>query len=215
MRYLEIWHESVRDFDSVQPGSPEERALYAAVNIAMPASLRWRWQALADELGCNVRTLRRDARRPEVRALAEAGRLKAQGVCAMLALRLGMVKLAAAAARGEPEAVVALAHTTVALGLGEKTLEPLHVVGADEAHLWGPEAAAALAAALAAIEAEETSDTEERALESVGVSEGGRASLETPEAAAALAEARARIEKAGPRTAEPEPRAQTWWGYPP
>ena len=26
MRYLDMWHESVRDFDSVEPGSPEERA---------------------------------------------------------------------------------------------------------------------------------------------------------------------------------------------
>jgi hypothetical protein len=74
--FLDIWHESVRGLDSVEPGSPEERALYAAVNIALPHSLRWRWQALADELGCNVRTLRRHARRPEVRALADAGRLR-------------------------------------------------------------------------------------------------------------------------------------------
>jgi len=154
MRYLDIWHESVRSFDSVEPGSPEERALYAAVNIALPATLRWPWQALADELGCNVRTLRRDARRPEVRALAEAGRLKAQGVCAMLALRIGIVKVAAAAARGEPEAVVALAQTTVALGLGERTLEPLHVSEGGRASLGTPEAAEALAAVLAELEAE-------------------------------------------------------------
>jgi hypothetical protein len=195
MRYLDIWHESVRAFDSVPSGSPEERALYAAVNIALPVSLRWRWPALADALGCNVRTLRRDARRPEVRALAEAGRLRMQGVRAMLALRLGMSKLAATAARGEPEAVVALAQATVALGLGEKTLEPLHVSRRGRASLETPEAAEALAAVLAKLAEEAASRTAEGMLEPPDT---GAGSLASPEAAEALAETLPRIEKASP-----------------
>lgn len=148
MRFLEIWCENVRGFDRVLPGSVEERHIYAAVNIALPPSLRWRWQALADELGCNVRTLRRDARRPEVRALADAGRLRVQGVCAMLALRTGISKVAAAAARGEPEAVVALAQIAVALGLEERVLEPLHAPRAGGECLVTPGAMEALAEAL-------------------------------------------------------------------
>jgi hypothetical protein len=115
-RFVALWSRTVADFDSLGVDTPDARRALVALNMALPASLRWSWRDLAAVVGSDERTLRRDRDRAEVVALAAHGRALVLSAAVLAALHVGMARVARCAARGDTEAVEALSRAISALG---------------------------------------------------------------------------------------------------
>ena len=107
-RYVDAWALVAGDALGSVAGATGERYALVALTLAMPPRLRWTWEALADTLGVDVRTLRRDTHNEVVRALTHDTRWRTVGVLLSACVRAGIVRLAAKAATGDPEALAAI-----------------------------------------------------------------------------------------------------------